>query len=266
MEPMSVGVRTPADLVAAVPGLVKRVPHDGEVVIVWLRGNRVESAAIAEAPDLNAAWVMTQFAACEATTMLGVSFDVDEDDADHLTAEMGSISERFADWYVVEGRLVYSMRTGTTLATKPWQESELTAALAYHGEVIAPDRAAIEAEVKPNDQVLTPEQARLIESLDDVDVRDRHLYEWTKVADADLPPLVEEVAESARRYPSASAATVAALGYMLTGDMMRSTLWAQRALEIDINYQMALLTLGLLSKHTGPEQAKALFASIYDNE
>lgn len=264
-EQISVTVHNASELVASVPGLIKRVPLDGEVVIVWIKDRRVESAAVGPAEAITASWVTAHLAATGANQMIGVSFNLTDDQADNLAEEMTPIADRFAEWFAVEGLLVHSLRKGDVSRVPPWQESELAAAMAYEGEVIAPNREAIVAETQPNDLVPDAEQARMSEALEDADVRDRTLYEWTKVSDRDLRPLVEEMAETARRYPTAAVATLTALGYMLTGDMMRSGIWAERALEIDVTYQMALLTLGLLAVHTGPEQARTIFASVYDD-
>ncbi|TDC81230.1 DUF4192 domain-containing protein [Micromonospora sp. KC606] len=158
-------VRSPADLIAAVPYLLGFHPADS-VVVVAMRGRRIVFAARADLPERGAdqQWparhlgdVLTRQNA-EAATVLGYG------PADRVTPTVDAVRDALSSaglavldaLRVTEGRYWSYLCEGVECCPPdgtPYDpgSSQVTAAAVFAGQVALPDRAALTAQVTPGD-------------------------------------------------------------------------------------------------------------------
>ncbi|MCM0677556.1 DUF4192 domain-containing protein, partial [Micromonospora phytophila] len=155
-------VRSPADLIAAVPYLLGFHPADS-VVVVAMRGRRITFAARADLPDLadpvdparHLAGVIARQRA-ETATVLGYG------PADRVTPAVDAVRAALtgAGLTVHDALRVTDGRYWSYLCAEPEccppdgtpydaGSSEVTAAAVFAGQVALPDRAALVAQVAP---------------------------------------------------------------------------------------------------------------------
>lgn len=155
-------VRSPADLIAAVPYLLGFHPADS-VVVVAMRGRRIVFAARADLPDAGDPTLPARHLAGvidrqgpEAATVIGYGT------AARVTPTVDAIRQALADagLVVLDALRVTDGRYWSYLCTEvdccppdgtPYDPgaSEVTAAAVFAGQVALPDRAALTAQVAP---------------------------------------------------------------------------------------------------------------------
>lgn len=258
-----VGIKDMSGYVSSIPGMVRRVPEDGEVVVTWLKGQRVIATAVGPVETWLPGEVLATMLNSGADGMLGASFNLTDEQADLLISRLAILEPRFHDWYAVVGEDIYSIRTNEVGKLRDWRTTEVAAHLALNGVPIAEHRSDVMAETQPNDVPPTTEHAALVEAMEDIGSRDQYLHDLAAIEDvSELMARIEKVAEAGRRFPTAGTATVAALGYMLSGDMMRARFWATRALELDTGYTLAQLALTMLAIDAPPEGVREALLAI----
>jgi hypothetical protein len=254
------------EMVASVPALIRRQPRTGEVVVILLgvgsNGWRVNVTSAAPPELYEVDDIRSLMDRSGSTRILAVSYDLTDEAAEAAVDRLGELEPVLADWYSIHDGIIHSIRTGDTWPVKDWRDAQVSAMAAAKGIDLHATRDEVVAEVGPVEEPPTQDQADLIEALEDVAKRDAMVGRMARMDAEELECAVALVADAHRHFPTASTACVAAIGYALTGDMMRANIWTERSLSLDVGYTLAELTAAMLSLNPSPEDLRRTFSAV----
>jgi Domain of unknown function (DUF4192) len=245
-----------AATVAAIPALVRRIPADGDVVLVFLDGPSVVCAAIGTPAAFVTLNMEMYLDHTGATNVLGVTFGIEETEVRTL-ASMVEADE----WLRVDGKRVHRVNSGESEVIDDWRESPVTAELVAEGGDVASGRDELIAEAEHVDEPPTQADAELFAIVSNYTTRDLMLASMAEMDDSELHAVIAIVVQAAKRYPDAALCTVAACGYYMAGDGTRANVWLDRALEIDSEYGLALLMDQAIGQAVSPGTIEEAFAA-----
>ncbi len=250
MTVSTLSLRTPAELLAAVPYLLGFHPHDSLVVIAF-RGRRVLLAARHDRPPPSEragllAHVARVVARHGATGVTLVAYG----SADRMDAlvMLAADAMRAADVRVLDLIRVHDGRYGSYLCREPGccpsplppPDSPVAAAATYAGQVALPDRAAVLSQVAP---VEGPSRERMVAATERAQLRVDGLFGDVRTVRASVRRAGRRaVREAEGRYQAGAVLSddeVAWLGVTLVETTVRDYAWARIGTE---SWQVALWT------------------------
>ncbi|MGN9811444.1 DUF4192 domain-containing protein [Micromonospora sp. BQ11] len=161
-------VRSPADLVAAVPYLLGFHPHDGSIVVVVFNNRRVTFVARGDLPDHGAPTAQVQNLAAHLARVVRRQQPITDaviigyGDTDHVESHLGTIDRTFTaadvpirDLLRVTDKRIFSLRCDNPACCPPHgilfdpRTSLISVQATAAGQVAFPDRAAVAARFAP---------------------------------------------------------------------------------------------------------------------